>query len=639
MVIKKEYFNKKKMIILMGLFVLMLIGYPVSAQVQASASDVTPAVDHVNSNKLEVVLDGYLPEKMKAAHVPGLVVVVVKQGIILLSKGYGYADLNNKTPMTSKKAVRAGSVSKPVLGTAVLQLVEQGLLKLNAPVSEYIADLDFKDDFGPASTIAQLLNHQSGYPDTIVKSHAPTIEGWEPLSKVLAADLPQRTMAPGTVLSYSSWDYALLGYVVEKVTGLSYEEAVAKSLFRPLGMQDTTFLQPLPTKIYDNLAISYGYRDGGKYQVVPHDFVRMSPGVALVTNGQDMSRYMIAMLNNGILGGKRILKEKTIPLIFERQASAHAFSRGRSYILAENNFVGRKAFYHDGNGIGFYNRLIFMPQHEVGIFLSINHRIFDRSMMLTRAARMMRSLSVEIVKNLTPESEVKIPDITPLSDAKKRIERYTGNYHIAHVSTRDFFRVEALMDKVSVKDNGDGTLKIGSNNYVEAEPLVFQSKKNPSFFAVFVENKQGEVEYLSFGGTGTYKKSNLFEGMSFTILLVGMITLTFLSMLVIWPIKRQGHWMVFAVSLLNLGYIVGIALLALGVLADLLILFKMIPLQVQILFSVPWISGIMTLGLIVFLIKLWKKESAPMWGEVHYASVIVTSFALFWFANYWNFIL
>ncbi|MCP3924197.1 MAG: beta-lactamase family protein [Desulfobacterales bacterium] len=638
MMIKKKYFNQKKLNILMVLFVLMLISYPLSVEVQASVSDVTPAVDHVSSNKLEVVLDEYLPEKMEAAHVPGVVVVVVKQGKILLSKGYGYADLNNKTPMTSQKAVRAGSVSKPVLGTVVLQLVEQGLIKLNAPVSEYIADLDFKDDFGPASTIAQLLNHQSGYPDTIVKSHAPTIEGWEPLSKVLAADIPQRTMTPGTVLSYSSWDYALLGYVIEKVTGLPYEEAAAKYLFRPLDMQDTTFLQPLPTKINDNLAISYGYLDG-KYQVVPHDFVRMSPGVALVTNGQDMSKYMIAMLNGGILGGKRILKKKTIPLIFERQASVHAFSRGRSYILAEKNFAGRKAFYHDGNGIGFYNRLIFMPQHEVGIFLSINHRLFDRSMMLTRAARMMRSLSVEIVKNLSPESEVKIPDITPLSDAKRRIERYTGNYHIAHVSSRDFFQIEALMNKVSVKDNGDGTLKIGSNNYVEVEPLVFQSKKTPSFFAVFVENKQGEVDYLSFGGTGTYKKSNLFDGMNFTILLIGMITVTFLSMLVIWPIKRQGHWMVFAVSLLNLVYIVGIVLLALGILADLLILFKMIPLQVQILFSVPWISGIMTLGLIVFLIKLWKKESAPMWGKVHYASVIVTSFALFWFANYWNFIL
>jgi CubicO group peptidase (beta-lactamase class C family) len=75
--------------------------------------------------------------------------------------------------MTSQTNVRAGSVSKPVLATAVIRLVEQGLLDLDAPVSDYIADLDLEDEYGPASTVGQLLNHIGGYEDAVVLSHAP----------------------------------------------------------------------------------------------------------------------------------------------------------------------------------------------------------------------------------------------------------------------------------------------------------------------------------------------------------------------------------------------------------------------------------------------------------------------------------
>ena len=97
---------------------------------------------------------------MDLAHVPGLVITVVEGDEVLLSKGYGYADLENRIPMTPQTNVRAGSVSKPVLSTAVIRLVEQGLLDLDAPVSEYIIDLDLEDEHGSASTVGQLLNHE-----------------------------------------------------------------------------------------------------------------------------------------------------------------------------------------------------------------------------------------------------------------------------------------------------------------------------------------------------------------------------------------------------------------------------------------------------------------------------------------------
>ena len=99
----------------------------------------------------------------------------------------------------------------------------------------------------------------------------------------------------------------MLGYAIEQVTNLSYEQAIADTLFEPLEMKSSTYAQPLPPEIDENLALGYGYNDAtGGYDLVPHDFVRMSPGVALVTNGADMGNYMRVLLNGGWLDGNRI---------------------------------------------------------------------------------------------------------------------------------------------------------------------------------------------------------------------------------------------------------------------------------------------------------------------------------------------
>ena len=100
----------------------------------------------IDPESLEAFLDEYIPENMERSHVPGLVITVVEGDEVLLSKGYGYGNLENRILMTPQTNVRAGSVSKPILSTAVIQLVAQGLLDLDAPVSEYIVDLDLADE-------------------------------------------------------------------------------------------------------------------------------------------------------------------------------------------------------------------------------------------------------------------------------------------------------------------------------------------------------------------------------------------------------------------------------------------------------------------------------------------------------------
>ena len=145
--------------------------------------DPSNSLKSLDPETLEAFVDAFISENMEIAHVPGLVIEVVNENQTLLSKGYGYADIEKKIPMTSQTPVRAGSVSKPVTAIAVIQLVEGGLVDLNAPVSEYITTIPLEDKYGQASTVAQLLNHMGGYDDAVLLTHAPTVEEWQPSSR------------------------------------------------------------------------------------------------------------------------------------------------------------------------------------------------------------------------------------------------------------------------------------------------------------------------------------------------------------------------------------------------------------------------------------------------------------------------
>jgi CubicO group peptidase (beta-lactamase class C family) len=616
---------------LVGLILLMIMARLAPVQA-AEASDSAQAAGPAVAPSVESFVDNFVNERMEQAHVPGLAIAVVYQGELVLAKGYGYADLAARQPMTAQTNLRAGSVSKPVTSAAVLQLVERGLLELDSPVSRYLPDLPLEDRFGPPSTIAQLLALKGGYADVVLESHAPAVDTWQPLGDYLAANLPPRAIQPGVVYSYNSWEHTLLGYTMERVTGSPYDRVIAENLFAPLGMDHSTFTQPLPEPIAANLASGYSYQDGG-FEDVPLDYVQLSPGAALVTTAKDMSRLIVALLNGGELEGTRILNEETTRLILTRQDAVHPASRARTYGLSEITLEGRRAVYHDGNGIGFGNRLLLVPEHKFGVFISVNHRPLAFDAGPTTALRFVQDLSKALVVEYLPPSDLDTLSGEPLPDAAGRAPRYTGQYRLAGTPRTDFFKVGALLDYVDVKDNRDGALSIGSGSYAEIEPLVFQHTEDPGRVVVFVENQAGQITLLTFGGTGSYEKVEWYETSQFHMAMVALLLVSFLSFAVSWPIRRRGPWLLWAVSLINLAFLVGFGLML--VQADLILFFKNIPTGVHLLLSLPILSAVLALGLPVVLVRIWR-QSVSRWTQVHHTLVGVAAVGFLWFAFYWN---
>ena len=588
-------------------------------------------VIELTQSDLQVFVERYVNEHMADSHTPCLVITVVYQGEVLLAEGYGLADIEKGVPMTAQTHMRAGSVSKPITSTGVLQLAATGQINLNEPISAYVPDLEFDDGFGPAPTLAQLLTLQGGYGDAVVGTHAPTLDQWLPLDVYLEENPPERFMPSGKVLSYNSWEHALLGYMMAEVSGQPFDNAMSQYLFEPLGMENSTFTQPLPAHIADNLATGYAFdRD---FQEVPLDYVQLSPGIGLVTTGEDMGRFMQALLNGGWLNSDQVLAPETISGMLQRQEALHEYSRSRTYGFSEINISERQGIYQDGNGIGHGNRMMLFPEQELGIFLSINHRILANDVTHTPAYIFMKNLSQAIVERYVPVSISEDIPVTPLANAGERADRFTGHYRLAGTPQGDFFKLGALLDNVNVKNNQDGTITIGSRRYVEVEPNVFQSETNPGFFVLFAEDDTGNVEWLTFGGTGSYQKVNWYETPTTQIALLGFMLISFLTGIFITAFSRKRNWLVGLTNLLGLVFILGLAHLMTQ--ADLVLFYKTIPASVKLIFLVPWIISGLSVIYALYLAKVWQMPNTAK-QKLMYSLNFVSVICFIWFAQYWN---
>ena len=191
---------------------------------------------------------------------------------------------------------RPGSISKLFTWTAVMQLSEQGKLDLDRDVNEY---LDFKipEAFGKPITLKNILTHTPGFEEQIKDLFGG--EKSPNLGEYVRDHIPNRIYPPGTVPAYSNYGTALAGYIVERVSGQTFEDYVSEHIFKPLGMNSSSFAQPLPADLAPNM--SNGYLLGSD-KPKPFEVVGPYPAGSLSSTAADMSKFMLAHLQLGKLG-------------------------------------------------------------------------------------------------------------------------------------------------------------------------------------------------------------------------------------------------------------------------------------------------------------------------------------------------
>ncbi len=356
------------------LFISVLSNSAAAFAQTVSANQPRKAIDR---KELETFLDKFFAEQMPKYKVPGAVFVMVKDGKVFFAKGFGHADVEKKMPVDPDKTLfRAYSISKSFTATAVMQLVEQGKVKLDEDVNKYLKRFKIKDDFTEPITLADLLTHRAGFTDTAVETQL-AIGKYRvlDLGEYLKRNLPPRSRVPGK-FEYSNFGSALAGLVVEEVSGEPFAEYIEKHILKPLGMRRSTFLLPsqLPAQRASNFAASYAIENGvsRRMKFDEGDF-SVAPAANLLTTGNDMARFMIAHLQNGQYKNTRILSEASAKQMHEPWLSDDS-TKDFGYGFFWRSEKGQRVMFHAGGyQLSNVNLMQLIPEHNTGFFLSFTH--------------------------------------------------------------------------------------------------------------------------------------------------------------------------------------------------------------------------------------------------------------------------
>lgn len=493
----------------------------------------------------EAWLDGFVPYALQAGDVAGAVVVVVKDGSTLLQKGYGYADVAARKPVDPATTLfRPGSVSKLTTWTAVMQLVEQGKLDLDADLNGY---LDFKIPArdGQPITLRNILTHTPGFEERIKDLIVPEGTPFEPLDVYLKQWVPARIFAPGTTPAYSNYATSLAGYIVARASGLSFDDYVDQRIFAPLGMQHSTFRQPLPDNLREFMANGYARASEGTAK--PFEIVVAAPAGSQSASGADMARFMIAHLQKGAFGEARILKAETAEQM--HTTALTVLPRVDRMVLGfyEQQRNGRRIIAHAGDTAWFHSDLYLYIDDGVGLFISMNSAGKEGAAGKIRKA-VFEQFTDRYLPGPTFDGKVD-PEI-----AAEHARLMTGVYQVSRRAETSFFRVLNLATPIKVFPNEDGTISVSLATNVagtpikwrEVEPFVWRDVDGQSFLSAQVVD--GRVTRFAFEWVSPFM---VFEPMPASIspswllpaLLAALIALALTTLA--WPIsalvrKRYG---------------------------------------------------------------------------------------------------
>lgn len=453
---------------------------------QPPASQAVPqAASSLTGPDVEAWLDGFLPYALERGKIPGAVVVVVRGDGTLLQKGYGYSDVAKRSPVSPEATLfRPGSVSKLFTWTAVMQQVEAGKLDLDKDVNTY---LDFKIPAydGKPITLRHIMTHTAGFEESIRYLISSDPKAAMPLKQQMPLALPQRVFAPGTTPAYSNYATALAGYIVERVSGEPFDDYIENRVFKPIGMKNASFRQPLASSLAPMM--SKGYPDVTQ-KPRPFEIVIPAPAGSLSASGSDMAKFMIAHLNDG----QGLLKPETAKSMHDFKAPGVGPLNTMALGFYEQKINGHRAIAHGGDTVWFHSYLWLFPDSDVGIFVSMNSAGAEGAAQAIRSA-MFHNFADRYLPGV--ESDTKVSNKVAREHAKMMV----GNYVSSRGAFTNFMSVLGLLGQTTVSLTEEGRITIpslnginaGPSEWVEVEPFVWHDTNTGDRIAARV--KDGRV--------------------------------------------------------------------------------------------------------------------------------------------------
>ena len=329
------------------------------------------------------VVESFIIEKMSEYRMPGLSLVFIKGGEVVYAKGFGYRDLEVLAPATPGTVYGVGSITKSFTALSILVLAERGLLSLDDPVGRYVG-LDLRVGGQPVA-VHHLLTHTSGVPalgyaEAFIRSVLGLDGLWLPLSYADDVLTFMRGFEgwveakPGERFFYLNEGYVTLGRVIEKISGLSYEDFVRKNILEPLGMKRSYFRREEVERDGD-VAVGYIVDREGRHVKSRFPYGVTADG-GLLSNPLDMARYISLLLNRGVYNGVEIISSKSIEIaesIHAKLPYESITADGYGYgLMIKEDFLGRKLVGHGGSVLTYTAYMGYVRDGNVGIAIMSN---------------------------------------------------------------------------------------------------------------------------------------------------------------------------------------------------------------------------------------------------------------------------
>lgn len=326
-------------------------------------------------NQIIENLDKVLNEYMRKNFIPGLAVGVVYDNEVIYTKGFGIKNIETKEPINEYSLFHMASVSKTFVATGIMQLVELGKIKLDSTLVEYLPYFELKDERYKKITIRQMLKHISGMPDVDdYEWDKPQYDEGALERFVRSLKDDSLLWEPGEKFAYSNNAFEILGDVIAKVSGVSFEDYMKENILNVLHMKESNFLKPLVSKELITTPHVLDFKNGCRVsEVFPYNRAH-GPSSTLCSNVVEMCNYAIANMNEGIFEESKILDSQSYSELWREQAptgwGGYTSEIGLAWFLGE--YRGIKVKSHSGGDTGFRSNLVLLPEIDAAVVMMIN---------------------------------------------------------------------------------------------------------------------------------------------------------------------------------------------------------------------------------------------------------------------------
>jgi CubicO group peptidase (beta-lactamase class C family) len=583
-------------------------------------------------------LDGLMAAHLDDHDIAGATVAVVRNGEVLVQKGYGYANLEERRPVDPERTLfRIGSVTKLFTWIAVMQQVEEGTLSLDTDVNEYI-DFEIPEAFGAPITLTHLLTHTPGFEDRGFRLFGDTEQSRR---DYLAENMPSRVRLPGSFSAYSNYGTALAGHIVERVSGSSWEDYVKERILDPLGMEYASAHQPLPDNLEPYMSVGYSGSGNNLKAEYFETIGGAAPAGSMSASAGAMAKFMIANLQSGQLGENRILSEETVRLMHERLFTHDERLPGFAHGFYEKSSHGLRIIGHGGDTQWFHTDLALVHSENLGVFVSYNTGSGGQ-------------LSFGPFLDAFLDHYYPLDDMATAPAIDVDLERYTGSYLFNRQSYTTFEKALTLLGGPVEIAADDSTLildsPLGSQNYVPVGENLFVERRDGNRLS-FREDDAGSITH-AFLANAPMMAMERVGGLSDPALhtaLLGLAAVVFALTVLALPVRawmrrryaevrrdtseeKRARWVAWTTALCGLAFGVGLVM----VLSNFTAIMTGSTGGLRFVLTLGVVTALLAVATVVFAVMAWRGGYWTTWGRVRYtvfASVAVTFVMLL---NYWN---